>query len=50
MRDLCGACLKVWELCRCDRRCRLCGCLTNHTTADHQAALEESEARGEDGP
>ena len=31
-------------------RCEECGVETNHSTRQHQDALEESEARGEDGP
>lgn len=43
----CPSCLRELKACKCQHRCRTCGVLTNHTTAQHEAQLA---AQGDDGP
>ena len=44
----CEACRRPALECECHECCRLCACLTNHTTAQHeQAAIRECSWCGE---
>jgi hypothetical protein len=39
----CPACSRTHFECVCSKACGVCGIVTNHTTAQHEAALEAQE-------
>jgi DNA-directed RNA polymerase subunit RPC12/RpoP len=44
----CEACSRTYFECVCSKACGLCGIVTNHTTAQHEAAVYACAGCGED--